>query len=68
MTHGALSRFPVVLVRGSALFLRRTSTPTPRARRTFDIVSVHARDYDIDAPADLDTLYGSAVLVLRRES
>ncbi len=52
----------------AALFLRRISAPRARATRTFDIVSVHARDYDIDAPADLDTLYGSAVLVLRRES
>lgn len=34
---------------------------------SFEIVSVHERGYDIDTRVDLDTLYGSAVLVLRRE-
>ena len=33
---------------------------------SFEIVSVHERRYDLDVCVDLDTLYGSAVLVLRR--
>jgi len=32
----------------------------------FELVSCHARDYDLERVCDLDDIYGSAVLVLRR--
>lgn len=33
---------------------------------SFRVASVHDRHYDVDRPVDLDALYGSAVIVLRR--
>ncbi len=60
------------VTRRMATFKRmRTYSPTEvkemlHAVGGFELVSCHARDYDLESVCDLDDIYGSTVLVLRR--